>query len=81
MIILEEYKLTRTVEYFGLTLNITRKSGWISTDKTGEAWFSEHKPYLTLDCQFDYFWRVTDTLIADVDLEDMDWKDTLREYK
>ena len=75
MNILQEYAITRKVEYFGLTLTVPNDCEYIATDKSGKVYAYTNRPedrHSTWATYADYVY------IADVDLEGMDWRDTLQ---
>jgi|AGFT01.1.fsa_nt_gi hypothetical protein len=74
----------KTVQYFNLTLTVPEDTKYISVDQDGEIilWMDVVKPYVKL-----YHFNVSDWCgevieydMGQVDLEEMDWKDSLREY-
>ena len=68
----------KQVEYFGLKLMMPEDHNCLATDSDGRVYSSVEKPKQRLG-----MWVAgTDTaLVARVNLEGMDWKDTLRRYK
>lgn len=80
-----EIRKTKQIEYFGLTLTVPDEAKYISIDQDGEiiVWFSIHKPYVRM-----YTWGVEDWVgeviefdLGQVDLEDLDWRETLVELE
>lgn len=75
--------LGKTVDYFGIQLNVSQDTKYLVTTSEGHVIASEQKP------EFDdksgwgwcYDWDEWITKIAKVDLEGMDWKDTLMEVE
>ena len=67
---------TKEVEYFGLALTVPGDARHIATDNDGSVYAGIDKPET-----FGNYWLFKDGyyLIAFVDLECMDWKDTLVE--
>ena len=75
----------KTVQYFNLELIIPENIKYISVDQEGEIvlWFAVHEPYVRM-----YSWGVDDWVgeasdydVGKVDLEGMDWRDTLVELE
>jgi hypothetical protein len=69
----------KEVNYFGVKLAVDSNIRWLTTTAKGEVIASFDKPDLDLDCGWLYSWEAFSTSIAVVDLEGMDWKDTLVE--
>lgn len=76
-------RLMKQIEYFGLTLNVPEEAKYISVDTDGEiiVWFGIYKPYVRM-----YTWDVEDWVgevieydLGQVDLEGVDWRETLVE--
>ena len=71
---------TKEVEYFSLTLTVPKTVNYIATDEDGDVYGLSHKPHI-----YRNFWRRDDSdfynsievWVATVDLEGMDFKDTL----
>lgn len=75
----------KTVQYFNLELIVPEDIKYISVDSEGEIalWFGVYKPYVRM-----YSWGVDDWVgetcdmdMGTVDLEGVDWRDTLVEYE
>lgn len=76
-------RLMKQIEYFGLTLNVPEEAKYISVDTDGEiiVWFGIYKPYVrmyTLDVE-DWVGEVIEYDLGQVDLEGVDWRETLVE--
>lgn len=70
----------KTVLYFGIALFITSDIKWIAVDEDGSLWGFSVKPIL---CEASHDWSHFNGFsieLGDVDLEGMDWRDTLREF-
>ena len=73
---------TKKVEYFGLGICVPIWVSYIATDEDGDVYGLSHEPSIYKD-----FWRRDDSdfynsmevCVAEVDLEGLDWKDTLVE--
>lgn len=67
----------KTVDYFGIPLTIYDEIMWLATDENGRIYGYTVKPalsdnvWLAKNLASDWFY------IGNVDLEDLDWKDTL----
>jgi hypothetical protein len=74
----------KTVEYFGLLLDVPHDTWYLATSPRGEvsAW-SEGKPQAIKSHNSGYWWSCSDHdclgVVAVVDLEGMDWTQTARE--
>lgn len=75
----------KTVQYFNLELIVPEDIKYISVDAEGEIilWFGVHEPYVRM-----YSWGVDDWVgetfdmdMGTVDLEGVDWRETLVEYE
>ncbi len=69
----------KEVNYFGVTLAVDTTIKYLATTLNGDVVASIEKPDLDPSCGWLYSWEAFSTLIAVVDLEGMDWKDTLME--
>lgn len=70
----------KTVNYFGLELTIEERFRFLHTDSNGEVWATEEKPHN----HNGVMWAISPTewgfkQIAEVDLEGMNWYDSLLE--
>lgn len=68
----------KTVNYFDIKLTIEEHFKFLHTDPSGEVWASIKKPYIkngiwAIPGDFDF------KIVAEVDLEDMNWTETLME--
>lgn len=84
MKILQEFNQTKPVKYFGLYLNVPYTANYIATDEDGMVWCYDNKPEINKFYSDCWTYRGYDNNfieIAEVDLEGMDWKDTLMEIK
>lgn len=72
---------TKEVVYFGLSLDVPINTHWLAVDKLGYLYaYTDryNKPRTS-----DHYWYDRDKtaiIIAVVELEGMDWKDTLAEF-
>ena len=71
--------LVKTVNYFGVLINVTDDTKYLVTSKEGNVYASNQKPMFYDDIGWCYDWEQWSNLVAEVDLEGMDWKDTLME--
>ncbi len=73
---------TKPVVYFDITLNVDKRVEWLATDENGEVYGYWHDVPEYHDDEWDngYDYGVTDVICC-VDLEGMDWKETLMEIK
>lgn len=71
---------TKTVEYFGLTLDVPYWANYLATDNDGELWAYQEIPNYSegLICYFESY-EGNNEKIADVDLECLDAKNSLKE--
>lgn len=72
------HNMMKTVNYFGIKLTIEEHFKFLHTDPSGKVWASIKKPYikngiLVIPVDFDF------KVVAVVDLEDMNWTETLME--
>ena len=70
----------KTVNYFGLELTIEERFRFLHTDSNGEVWATEERPHNKNGS----IWTISPTewafkSIAEVDLEGMNWYDSLLE--
>lgn len=65
----------RVIKYFGLSLVIDAQSEFIATDKDGYVWSYTIKPHKEEDHWFTMYGRCQE--LCKVDLEGIDWEDTL----
>ncbi len=73
--------LGKTVNYFGIQLTIRPDTKYLVVTKFGFVWASEQRPMFDDDLGWCYDWELWADQVAEVDLEGMDWKDTLMEVK
>lgn len=76
-----ETPATKAVEYFGLTINVPIDTRYLATDADGEVWSFEFAP--TPETDMWNWWAAgsenTSDHVANVDLEGLDWRETLVE--
>jgi len=68
---------TKNIRYFGIDMTVRESVKFLATDEDGEVYGFDMKPTTKAT-----FWHVSEyayDFVADVDLEGMDWKDTLVE--
>lgn len=74
----------KSVQYFNLNLVVPEETKYITVDQDGViiVWFGIEKPYIQqFDFQvLDWCGEMIEYDVGEVDLEGMDWKDTLVEY-
>lgn len=78
-----EYVQYKTVHYFDLTLAVPATANFISVDEEGRLYLWLYEPVLRKfadgdDAWYDWSGEVVDFYAGTVDLEGMDWKDTLQ---
>ena len=75
--------LGKTVNYFGIQLVVSQDTKYLVTTAKGEVIASEQIPDLDFDSDIGwlYDWGAYTVCVASVDLEGMDWKETLMEVK
>jgi len=75
--ILMEYNRTKTVRYFGITLQVHHVVKYLAVDKNGQLRGYEVRP----DCGHSCWIERSDIYVSigEVDLEGHDWVETLRE--
>lgn len=78
MKIIELYKLTRTVQYFGLTLIVPVDTKYIATDASAKIYAYECKPLLTSH-KWVHIPHSRYDEICLVDLQEIYWRGTLQE--
>jgi hypothetical protein len=71
----------KVVDYFGVQLSLEVDIKYLVTTAKGEVIASLDMPDLDPEIGWLYDWDAPSVCIADVDLEGMDWKDTLMEVK
>ncbi len=71
----------KMVSYFGIMLVVDRSTKYLVTTESGNVIASVQKPELDPDVGWLYDWDSHCVCIASVDLEGMDWKDTLMEIE
>jgi len=87
MIILMEVKAGKDVTYFDIPLNIPKQIKYLATDADGMVWGYEDKPRAIegVGVLVSQWVNATDrpqvVKIGEVDLQGLDWRDTLREYE
>jgi hypothetical protein len=69
----------KTVSYFGIDLIVADYIKFIVTNSRGEVYGSKDEPELDHQNGWLYDYYAFSDYIASVDLEGMDWKDTLME--
>lgn len=69
----------KTVDYFGIQLVVSICVKYLVTTKDGCVVTSQQKPELDINCGWLYDWQSFNEQVAVVDLEGMDWTDTLME--
>lgn len=77
-------KKYKTVQYFDLSLKVPEETKYISVDASGEIilWMNVIKPFIEMFLYDDgegWTGEVIEYYVGHVDLEGMDWKDTLKE--
>lgn len=79
---------TKQVEYFGMMLDIPETAKYLACDDSGELYAYESKPLKSTRPGSEFWkpdYRATENTasfhIGYVDLEGMDWKDTLVSYE
>lgn len=74
----------KTVQYFNLELIVPEDIKYISVDSDGEIilWIGVHAPYVRMYTVGvdDWFGEIYDYDVGQVDLEGVDWRETLVEY-
>lgn len=75
-------KYTKEVEYFGVKFMVPEDTKWMCTTRKGEvcAWQHSDKPYF-LSSGFFVSNACGEVIVGGVDLNGIDWKDTLVEIK
>jgi len=73
--------LGKTVNYFGIQLVVSQDTKYLVTNSEGHVIASEQKPEFDYKNGWCYDWDEWITKITRVDLEGMDWKDTLMEVE
>jgi hypothetical protein len=69
----------KTVNYFGIYLIVPDEKGWLTTDSDGSVYWYDTKPVKDgYEWGGDYGSMI---FICKVDLEGMDWKNSLMEVK
>lgn len=71
--------LSKTVDYFGLKLIVDKDTNYLTTSLEGSVIASFCVPELDHTLGWMYDWGTYTTVVAEVDLEGMDWKDSLVE--
>lgn len=71
----------KMVDYFGVMLVVTHNIRYLVTTSYGIVVGSDNKPELDPEDYWAYEWDDFSIGIAKVDLEGMDWKDTLMEVE
>jgi hypothetical protein len=71
--------LSKTVDYFGLKLIVDKDTNYLTTSPEGSVIASFGVPELDPTLGWMYDWGTYTTVVAEVDLEGVDWKDTLVE--
>lgn len=71
----------KVVNYFGVELMLDTEVKYLVTTKDGDIVASKHTPELDPQLGWLYDYDAHSEFIAVVDLEGMDWKDTLMEVK
>jgi hypothetical protein len=77
MKMLTEYNETKLAQFHGLTLNVDTAAKWLAADSDGRVYGYVHEPSMA-----DGLWYPTkgpSCLAVEVDLEGMDWRETLIE--
>lgn len=69
----------KVVDYFGVMLGVNVDIKYLVTTPQGGVVASVNKPELDPELDWLYEWEDLNICIATVDLEGMDWKDTLME--
>lgn len=69
----------KTVNYFGIKLTIDVKLRYLATTERGDVVASNNTLLLDPSCGWLSEWEDFTEIVAVVDLEGMDWKDTLVE--
>ena len=73
----------KTINYFGLLLTMPSKYKFLSTDSNGKVWACTKQPYIHSNTNiWSNIWcidypDIDYIVIAQVDLEGLDWKETL----
>lgn len=70
----------KDVEYFGMTLTIRSNHHFIATDENGDVYSFRTAPIIRDNCWVANYSNTDYDLTATVDLEGMDFRDTLVEY-
>jgi hypothetical protein len=78
------YESQKTVEYFGLILTIPESASYLATDDDGAIFIHSHEP--ELDENVGYWYTPDDIdaycyMLCKVNLNNIDWKTTLKEIK
>lgn len=71
----------KTVDYFGIELTIDNKLHYLATTNIGDVIASNNPLVLDPKCGWLSEWEDFTEIVATVDLEGMDWKDTLVEVE
>lgn len=79
MNILMECKHTKTVKYFGITLEVPRDVKYLAVDGDGRLYSYQNKPENNIALDF-WYDSAECYLVGEVDLEGQDWRETLREF-
>lgn len=68
------------VDYFGMQIIVPKYYRYLAVDSDGSLFAHRQKPELfPLDKTARWFSGFSDTFLGDVDLEGMDWRETLKE--
>ena len=66
----------KDVDYHGLKLTVPERCKFLSSDKDGETWANEKRPQTMYE---HWSYKLNGYCIGTLDLEGMDWKETLIE--